>query len=129
MNTKVPAFIGAISTVLATGLLLVMPSISGIALAAVNCNTSGSTTICTGGSGEGPQGISGGGGGGGRTTAQCTERGCPETVTGGFGGGGIGGPGSSTGVGGGAGLGGQRSCLVGVHSSCTTTNGGGSFPK
>jgi hypothetical protein len=109
MNTKVLVFISVISAVLATGLLLVMPSISEIALAAVNCSTSGSTTICTGGSG----------GGGGRITEQCTQRGCPETVTGGFGGGGIGGPGSSTGVGGGAGLGGQRSCLVGVHSSCT----------
>jgi hypothetical protein len=60
-----------------------------------------------------------GGGGGGRTTAQCTDRGCPETVNGGFGGGG---------VGGGSGRGGQESCLAGVQNSCTTINGGGSFP-
>jgi hypothetical protein len=120
----------AIAATFLAGLLLMVLSTSGIALAAINCNDTG--TVCSGGSGQGGSFDQGGfgGGGGGRTTAQCTQRGCPETVTGGFGGGGIGGVGigSSSGVGGGSGRGGQESCLVGVHSSCTTINGGGSFP-
>lgn len=108
----------AIEATFLAGLLMVL-STSGIALAAINCNDTG--MVCSGGSGQGGSFGQGGfgGGGGGRTTAECTQRGCPETVTGGFGGGG---------VGGGSGRGGQESCLVGVHSSCTTINGGGSFP-
>ena len=52
-------------------------STSGIALAGSHCNDAG--TVCSGGSSQG-----GFRGGGGRTTAQCSERGCPETVTGGL---------------------------------------------
>jgi hypothetical protein len=117
------------ATTFLAGLLMVL-STNEIALADFHCNDTG--TVCSGGSGQGGSFGQGGfgGGGGGRTTAQCTDRGCPETVTGGFGGGGIGGVGigSSSGVGGGSGRGGQESCLAGVHNSCTTINGGGSFP-
>jgi hypothetical protein len=106
MNTKILAFISAISAVLATGLLLVMPSISETALAdGQHCTTTGT---CSGGSGSG-----GGGAGGGKGERQTDSSLDTFTITGGGGGGGGG-----TGGGGG----GNTLCTL---SACTT-NGGGS---
>ena len=57
--------------------------------------------------------------------SHCNDAGtvCSEgSSQGGFGGG------VGDGVGGVSGRGEQESCLAGVHNSCSTINGGGSFP-
>jgi hypothetical protein len=113
---KILAIIGAVLT---TGVLplLVMPSISGTALAAQHCTSSDIyAIICSGGFGGGGKGIPSGGGGGHTTcTSIFTSGTC--TTSGGGGGGGL------DKVGGG---GGQTTCSREV---CTTIHGGSSFTK